>query len=213
VGTVRLAEVVRVLPRRAHDLPRGTVRESQRWRLIEAIAEAVAKHGYASASVADAIAIAGVSRKTFYEHFHDKEDCFLAAFEAISNRLLERVAAAGASYPAGPARRRAQLERFLEGLARDPLGARVFLVDATAASPQALRTCQQIDARFGEVLLGDTANGVGRVAITGGINRAVVAELIARGPAHLPALIDDLAAFVERALPKPTRSPLNTPII
>jgi TetR/AcrR family transcriptional regulator len=200
VGTVRFADVVRVLPRRAHDLSRKTVRESQRWRLIEAITEAVAKHGYASASIADAIAIAGVSRKTFYEHFHDKEACFLAAFEAISDELLEKVIAAGASHAPGPARRRVQLERFLEGLANHPLAARVFLVDAPAASPKALRLGQRVDARFAEVFVGDAADGVARVAISGGINRAVVVELIARGPAHLPALIDELAAFVERAL-------------
>jgi AcrR family transcriptional regulator len=191
---------VLVLPRRAHDLSRRTVRESQHWRLLEAITEAVARLGYTNASIADAIEIAGVSRKTFYEHFHDKEDCFLAAFEALTQRLLDRMIEAGAGHPPGPARRRALLTRFLEGLARDPLGARVFLIEAPGSSPRAVRLGQRLDAKFAEAFLGDAVAGVVRTAITGGINRAVVAEVIERGTAHLPSLADDLSAYVERAL-------------
>ncbi len=197
---VRLAEVVRALPRRAHDLPRGTVRDSQRWRLLEAITEAVARLGYAHANVGDALAIAGVSRKTFYEMFRDKEDCFLAAFEAVSERLLERVIAAGASHPPGRERRRAQLETFLDALASDPLGARVFSLEAPAAGPRALRLGRRIDARFAEAFLGDVVQVVARTAIAGGINRVVVAELIESGAARLPELADELSAFVERSL-------------
>ncbi len=132
------------------------MRESQRWRLLEAITEAVARLGHANASVADAIAIAGVSRKTLYEQFHDKADCFLAAFQMVRERLVERVIAAGASHPRGPARRRAQLERVLTGLALDPLAARVFLLEAPGP---ARRRCGSPAAstRFAEVFLGDAA--------------------------------------------------------
>jgi AcrR family transcriptional regulator len=197
---VTFAEIVRVLPRRGHALSRRTVRESQRWRLLEAITEAVARLGYLNANVADAIAIAGVSRKTFYEHFRDKEDCFLTALQTVSERLLEHVVAAGANHPPGPARRRAQLERFLHGLASDPLGARVFHLEAAAAGAKAQRLGRRIDAKFAEAFLGDVVDGVTRTAIGGGVNRVVVAELIERGAGSLPELADDLAAFVERAL-------------
>jgi AcrR family transcriptional regulator len=180
---------------------RRAVRESQRGRMLAAIADAVARHGYPSANVADAIAIAGVSRKTFYEHFRDKEDCFLAAFQAAAERMLDRMIEAGAPHPPGPARRRAQLDRFLKGLAADPLGARVFLLQAPGAGPRALRLCARLDAKFAAVFLGDAAHGVTRTAITGGVNRAVVAELVERGvAARLPELADELAAFVEHAL-------------
>src|SRR5262245_41468079 len=106
VPRVRLAEVVRELPRRAHALPRRAVRESQHWRMIEAITEAVGKRGYADASVADVIELAGVSRRTFYEHFRDKEDCFLTAYEVLSGRCIDAMVAAGAAHPAGKLRRR-----------------------------------------------------------------------------------------------------------
>jgi AcrR family transcriptional regulator len=180
---------------------RRAVRDSQRVRLLEAIGDAVARRGYPNANVADAIAIAGVSRKTFYEHFSDKEDCFLAAFQTVSERLLQRMIEAGVPHPPGPARRRAMLERFLVGLAADPLGARVFLLEAPGAGPRALRLTARLDAKFAEALLGDVAHGVTRTAITGGVNRAVVAELVERGEAaRVPELLDELAAFVEHAL-------------
>src|SRR3954466_3544394 len=84
---VRLADVVRELPRRAHDLSRREVEESQRWRMLEAVTDVTAKHGYADAAVADIIAAAGLSRKTFYEQFKDKEECFLTAYDVVSKRL------------------------------------------------------------------------------------------------------------------------------
>jgi AcrR family transcriptional regulator len=197
---VKLAEVVRELPRRPHDLSRRTISQSQRWRLLEAMTEAVAERGYAQASVADAIALAGVSRKTFYELFADKEDCFLAAFEALSERLLALVVAAGETQPRGSARRRAFLARFLHGLANDPLGARVFLIDAAGAGPAAQHMRQRLHARFAAAFLGDVVSGVPRVAIAGGIRSVVIEVLLDHGAGALPALLDELAAFVERAL-------------
>ena len=194
------AGVLRALPRRAHDLSRGTVRASQRWRLLDAMTEVVATRGYADASVADAIAVARVSRKTFYEFFRDKEECFLAAFEVVSERLLQVVIDAGVGVRAGPARRRAQLARFLDSLASDPLGARLFLVDALASVPKALRARKRVDARFVAAFLGDVSDRVLRAAVAGGINTAVVVELRDHGPARLVGLLDPLATFVERAL-------------
>ncbi len=71
------------------------MRDSQRWRLLEAITEVTAKLGYADATVADVIAGAGVSRKAFYEHFTDKEHCFLTAYDVLSERVLAAMVSAG----------------------------------------------------------------------------------------------------------------------
>lgn len=199
IQRVQLAEVVRVLPRRAHDLSRKTVNDSQRWRLLEAMVEAVAKSGYAEASVADVIAIAGVSRKTFYEHFTDKEDCFLKAYEVVAERLLGLVIAAGDAQPAGAKRRRALVGRFLEGLKNDPPGARVCLVEGLAAGPRVLRLFEHTTDQFARVLLGDEISDVRRAAIAGGIHAVVLASVLEGKVAQLPAMTDELADFVERA--------------
>ena len=90
-------DIPRRLPRGTHGLDRDVVEASQRTRLLEAVGRAVAERGYAAATIDDVVRRAGVSKKTFYDHFADKQDCFLAAYEAASEELLERVREAHAS--------------------------------------------------------------------------------------------------------------------
>ena len=87
-------DIPRRLPRGTHGLDRSLVAASQRTRLLEAVGRAVADRGYAAATIDDIVRDAGVSKKTFYEHFTDKLDCFLAAYEAASDELLEHMRAA-----------------------------------------------------------------------------------------------------------------------
>src|SRR5688572_28032972 len=84
-------DIPRRLPGVTHGLNRDVVVAFQRTRLLEAVGRAVAERGYAAETIDDVVRRAGVSKKTFYEHFADKEECFLAAYEAASEELLERV--------------------------------------------------------------------------------------------------------------------------
>jgi AcrR family transcriptional regulator len=74
----------------------STATESQtpRARLIAALAEAIKQKGYRETTVADIVAGARTSRRTFYEHFADRGDCFLALFELETQHKLELIAAA-----------------------------------------------------------------------------------------------------------------------
>jgi len=65
-------EIPRRLPRGTHGLDPSLVAASQRTRLLEAVGRAVADKGYAAATIDDVVRDAGVSKKTFYEHFSDK---------------------------------------------------------------------------------------------------------------------------------------------
>src|ERR1700679_20653 len=77
-------------------MPRGQVTEIQRTRMPAATVEAVEEVGYARLTVAQVIGRARVSRKTFYDLFDDREDCFLAAFdEALEQPGADAVAPAG----------------------------------------------------------------------------------------------------------------------
>src|SRR5262245_57415806 len=80
-----------VLPHGHHSLTREVVLASQRGRLIDAMAQAVAEHGYGATTVARVVSRAGVSRKTFYEHFSDKEDCLLALYDTAIGYVLGRI--------------------------------------------------------------------------------------------------------------------------
>src|SRR3954453_4048235 len=73
---------------------RALVTQTQRERMLDAMARAVAEKGYAKVTVADVVGLAGVSRRTFYEHFNDVEDCFVEAYAAATRVSLAEVESA-----------------------------------------------------------------------------------------------------------------------
>jgi AcrR family transcriptional regulator len=91
------AALPRRLPPGRHDIPANLVVEHQRRRLIAAMAEGVAEHGYASVTTTDVSEAANVSTSTFYKHFGNLWDCVLAAYVAGADRLCERIEAACAA--------------------------------------------------------------------------------------------------------------------
>jgi AcrR family transcriptional regulator len=146
-------EVFAPLPRGPHGLAREEVLASQRGRMLSAIAEAVAEKGYAAATVADVVGRAGVSRKTFYEHFTDKEQCFLAAWDAGVEILIDALTRATLETEGRwQDRVRAGVHAYLETLAAVPAFARTFLIEVLAAGPQALERRATVHARFADLL-------------------------------------------------------------
>jgi AcrR family transcriptional regulator len=126
------------LPAGHHGLPREFVLRSQRERMLDAMAQVCASEGYGGATVAAVIARAGVSRKTFYEQFRDREDCFLAAYDAILARFLGEVIAAFQQPELDwPQRVRAAIRALLAFLAAEPAYARMCIVEVLAAGERA----------------------------------------------------------------------------
>jgi AcrR family transcriptional regulator len=196
----------RSLPRGPHGLERDVVLASQRGRMLGAMAEAVASKGYAGTTVADVVAGAGVSRKTFYEHFRDKEECFLAAFDTGVDLLLDAIVAA---QPTGDdatwiALMRARVRAYLDTLASEPAFARTFLLEVFAAGPRALERRAEVLRRFAQ-LFRDLHDEARRqfaelapvpepiyVAAVGAINELVSDFARAGRTAELPELEDTL---------------------
>ena len=145
----------RQLPRGRHRLTREEVTTSQRGRMLEAMALAVRDKGYTGTAVADVVAGAGVSRETFYQHFADKEACFLAAYEMAVDAMRQAMAGALAGRPADPlARLDRALRAYLDLLASEGAMARVFLVDVYAAGPRALQRRREVQDDFVAVIAG-----------------------------------------------------------
>ena len=69
---------------------------TQRQRLLDSISHLASRDSFDAVTVAEIVALAGVSRPSFYEHFTDKEDCFLAALAPLRHQLLADIAAAAA---------------------------------------------------------------------------------------------------------------------
>jgi AcrR family transcriptional regulator len=116
-----------------HGLDRESVLGIQRERLLRAMVEVVAEVGYDATSVEKVIRQAGMSRRTFYDVFVDKHDCFLAAYDDVADHALALTAEATAA-GGGP---RERLQRFVESFlgfwAEEPAAARACLVEVMAA--------------------------------------------------------------------------------
>ncbi len=141
--------ILTVLPRGRHAAPRPVVREAQRTRMLAAMVQAVAEKGYARVAVADVVERAGVSRKTFYEQFANKDDCFLAAYDATVDELLATIDdALDALAPDWLAAHRAAVQAYLEELAASPDFAKAFLIEVLGAGPEALKRRAAVQSRF-----------------------------------------------------------------
>lgn len=85
------------LPPGRHGIPADLVRAHQRTRLLEAAANALAEQGYGRITAARITELAGVSSRTFYQHFEDLWACLLAAYESEAARLCQEMKAACAA--------------------------------------------------------------------------------------------------------------------
>lgn len=94
--------------------------ETPRARLISALAEAIKRKGYRETTVADIVAGARTSRRTFYEHFGDRGDCFLALFEQETQHKLELIA--DAVHPDRPLEAQVEkaIDAYIDGVEAEP---------------------------------------------------------------------------------------------
>ena len=190
------------LPSGRHGLPRALVIDNQRRRILDALARAVAERGYAATTVADVIEIAGVSRKTFYEQFSDKNDCFLAAYDEAVAQLLAGVEAAYRSKERWPAAVIAAIDAFLTGLSAEPEFARMALVEVIRAGDEALDRYYDATHSFAALLdegrndspVADDIPASAAQATIGGI-AAVIVERLRGGDSDVRPLLPDLATF------------------
>jgi AcrR family transcriptional regulator/DNA-binding MarR family transcriptional regulator len=116
----------------------GQVAELQRARMLTAMVQEISERGAANVSVAHVVGRSGVSRRTFYEIFHDREDCFLAAFDDALKHVAAVVLPAWTSEGTWRARTRAALTALLDCLEHDRATGRLLIVESLAAGPQAL---------------------------------------------------------------------------
>jgi len=185
------------LPPGRHGLPRDFVAENQRQRLLNGVVETVAERGYNATTIARITAAAKISRRTFYEHFEGKQDCFLAAYAMIERHVLdEMLAAPGAGEP-WPDRVRARLAALLDALSRDAAVSRCFLIEPLAAGGEVAARYREAMGRIAAALRPEPAPTgldmeIRDQALIGGIATLIVRRLTAAGPARLPELLPDL---------------------
>jgi AcrR family transcriptional regulator len=191
-------------PSGSRKLPVELVRAVQRERLIAAMLDGAATLGYRETNVQDVIERAGVSRPTFYTHFANKDDCFLAAFDTGARRLQTRIAAAAAQGGDWRAHLRLGLAAVLAFAVAEPQTARTLIVEARAASAEATQrridlldgfaTC--LEATAHEMLpTPGPSSPVTAAGVVGGIESVLYARLCRRESDRLEILLPSLMYY------------------
>jgi AcrR family transcriptional regulator len=179
---------------------------------MAAMADSVAAKGYAATTVANVIALAGVSRKTFYEHFSDKEECFLAAYDHGAQATYEAMIAAAEGRKDWREILDAVLTTWLEFLDADLAFTRAYMIEFWAAGDAARERWKARRDRTGDLLR--TLHKLARkedpsivrvsdtvvAAVVGGVNRVLISHVLSGSDRPLTELKPELIRFIKLGL-------------
>jgi AcrR family transcriptional regulator len=163
----------------------------------------VYEEGFVQMSVEDVIHRAGISRRTFYEQFANKEQAFLAAFDQVAGLLIHAVSTAYSGPKSFPSRVIEGYRVFLEILAASPEFGHMCIVEVLAAGPVAIARRTAVMEEFAR-LISDDANRSRRGGpvpqltadtIVGGVYETIFRKIAARESDELPGLLPDVVEF------------------
>lgn len=125
-----------------------------RARLLEGFAAALADKGYAATTIADVVRHARVSKRTFYEHFADKEACLFAMYEAATQQIRTSIRDAfAATADAGWVEQiEAAVDAYVTALETQPAVTQACLVEMLAAGPRAMKLRREVLSAFAALL-------------------------------------------------------------
>lgn len=197
-------EEIGPLPVGRHGLSRAQVADSQRERLLAAIATTAVKRGYNAVTIADITAAASISRRDFYAHFAGKEECFIAAFDAVVEHLRLLLAEAAEAAATWPETLRAAATALLAFFASEPeLAQLCFIETRSAGGNVAARYREQLQSFAGLLADGRAERASERAlpADTEDILLGSIAAMIARkvSAGEAERLLDLLPDVVEFA--------------
>ncbi len=165
--------------------------------MLNGVVEAVAEHGYEGTTIGRITEAAKISRRTFYEHFEGKEDCFLAAYAMVDAHVRRSMLTAPGADRPWPERVRARLAALLDVLARDPVVSRFYLVEPLAAGGEIAARYRESMQLVAETLRPEPPPSeldmeVRDQALIGGLATLIVRRLNAGAADRLPELLPDL---------------------
>lgn len=200
-GKTPVTPLYQRLPHGPHRLGPEEVVRNQRNRMYGAMIEAVAASGYERTSVKQVVSLAGVSRRSFYEQFSNKQECFLATFDVIASRGAGRVSAAyRAANGDAQDRLHAAFGELGDAISSNRKSATLAILEAPKAGAPALLRLRRASATFEQMLSGcfehgqDTSPLPGPVirGIAGGLHAAMSMSLREGSPEGFPHLGDEM---------------------
>lgn len=190
------------LPSGRHGLPPEYVVQNHRERLTAGVIAAVAEHGFRDAGVTQIAAAAGVSRRTFYDYFSDKDECYFDTYGLIEENLLQIISEAGERERAWTAKVRARALALVDVLAANPDLVRFALLAPPNAGGKAVERQREFLRRLLDRLTDGAPRGRGYhvpgdeelEALAGGISAVLTSgvadEEPSRLPRHAPQLVE-----------------------
>jgi AcrR family transcriptional regulator len=190
--------------RREHPIGYQRVSEIQRARILGATVEVAGERGASNVTVAHIVARSGVSRRTFYELFADREDCFLAAFDDAIQRIAAVVAPAYGEPSRWREKIRAGLIALLELLDCERGTGRLAIVETLGGGASALerrrrvleRVIVAVDEGRGEVMQGAGPAPMAAEGIVGGVLAVLHSRMLEGGDDSLLALTGPLMSMI-----------------
>jgi AcrR family transcriptional regulator len=175
-----------------------------RSRMLRAMLEVVAEHGYAGSSATLVVARARASRKTFYEHFENCEGCFLAALELALEQVAQVTAPAYERDGRWSERLRGALEALLGFLEEDRAIASLLFLEAPSAGPavqeRRTRVVESLQAAIEEgrsqARSDRTPPPLTAEAVVGGVIAIIQARLACPEPTRLMTLVNPLMGVI-----------------
>ena len=197
-----------------------TAADDARIRVMHGFTTAVAERGYAATTIADIVAAARVSKRTFYEHFPDKEACLLATYRESGDRLEQVLrAAAGEPGTGWRDRVRALVTAYLSALDAAGPASRTVLVEVQAAGARAFRMRAEIQRRFATLFAELVASEPElpplppqlAVAMVGGINELLLhhADPYTRDGAPFRSLTETVVEFAGAVINRGTSTQID----
>jgi AcrR family transcriptional regulator len=185
-----------------HGIPRPVVTKIQRDRLLRAMAKTVAEYGYQETTVRRLLGHAGLSRRTYYELFEDKEECFLAAYDEAIDHVLELVSEGYREGETPEERIECGLRAFLRFCADEPDIARMCIVEVLAAGPAARArradTMERLSALMATALAelrGDEKlSKLSARGLIGGVHELIYTPIDRGEVEHLPDLAEQIVS-------------------
>lgn len=201
----QIAPLYRRLPHGPNGMAREEVQRNQRSRIYGAMIESVAERGYQATTVAHVIALAGVSRRAFYELFPNKEECFLGTYDIVVAQYRRRMLEAWLSERGWANRMHASCKVLLDDAARAPKGPRLVLVDALGIGPKARERMQLAGFTFERIVATCFELAPKEIcypqltsrAVVAGIRHIVFTRVLERRPRELYGLTDEVLDWIE----------------
>jgi AcrR family transcriptional regulator len=167
----------RGLPRGPQALPRQQVAAHQRERLFDAMVEVVNERGFVSTTISDLVTRAGISRRSFYEHFANKDECLLATYDTIVEGLNERLAASYDREDEWLDRLQAVITTLFEEISARPDAARLICVEIGASGPAGMQRWAAGTTELERFISSGFAHEPGTGTLPDPVARAIVGAL------------------------------------